>query len=69
MWNCEEFKALLQWAGFELIHLGLTRSNDAGPDEKTILAIAVLRIPRLAVRAQLASITTEKEPLHHSAAA
>jgi hypothetical protein len=39
-WNCEEFKGLLEWAGFELIHLGLTRSNDAEPDEKTILAIA-----------------------------
>jgi SAM-dependent methyltransferase len=42
-WNAEEFKALLEWAGFELIYLGLTRSNDAEPDEKTILAIAVLR--------------------------
>jgi SAM-dependent methyltransferase len=41
-WNSEEFKALLEWAGFELIHLGLTRSNDAEPDEKTILAIGVL---------------------------
>jgi SAM-dependent methyltransferase len=41
-WNFEEFKALLEWAGFELIHFGLTRSNDAEPDEKTILAIAVL---------------------------
>jgi hypothetical protein len=41
-WNSEEFKALLEWAGFELIHLGLTRSNDAEPDEKTILAICVL---------------------------
>jgi hypothetical protein len=27
-WNSEEFKALLQWAGFDLIHFGLTRSND-----------------------------------------
>jgi hypothetical protein len=41
-WNSEEFKALLEWAGFELIHLGLTRGNDAEPDEKTILAIGVL---------------------------
>lgn len=41
-WNCAEFKALLEWAGFELIHLGLARSNDAEPDEKTILAIGVL---------------------------
>jgi SAM-dependent methyltransferase len=41
-WNSEEFRALLEWAGFELIHLGLTRSNDAEPDEKTILAIGVL---------------------------
>jgi Methyltransferase domain len=41
-WNSEEFKAFLEWAGFELIHLGLTRSNDADPDEKTILAIGVL---------------------------
>ena len=38
-WNFEEFSALIQWAGFELIHLGLTRSNDAEPDKKTILAI------------------------------
>jgi hypothetical protein len=39
-WNREEFKVLLEWAGFQLIHVGLTRSNDAEPDEKTILAIA-----------------------------
>lgn len=38
-WNLAEFSALLQWAGFDLIHLGLTRSNDAGTDEKTILAV------------------------------
>jgi len=42
-WNLEEFKALLEWAGFKLIHLGLTRSNDAAFDEKTILAIGMLR--------------------------
>jgi hypothetical protein len=36
------FPWYLEWAGFELIHLGLTRSNDAEPDEKTILAIGVL---------------------------
>jgi hypothetical protein len=41
-WNLEEFKALLQWAGFHLIHFGLTRSRDDQPDEKTILAIAGL---------------------------
>jgi SAM-dependent methyltransferase len=41
-WNSEEFRSILEWAGFELIHLGLTRSNDAEPDEKTILAIGVL---------------------------
>ena len=41
-WNSAEFKALLKWAGFELIHFGLTRSSDAEPDEKTILAIGVL---------------------------
>lgn len=39
-WNSEEFRALLTWAGLELIHLGLTRSNDAEPHKKTILAVA-----------------------------
>lgn len=38
-WNLEEFRTLLEWAGFKLIHLGLTRSNDAGPDQRTILAV------------------------------
>jgi 2-polyprenyl-3-methyl-5-hydroxy-6-metoxy-1,4-benzoquinol methylase len=47
-WTAEEFRALLEWAGFKLVHFGLTRSNDAGPDKKTILAIAAL--PRTADR-------------------
>lgn len=41
-WNLEEFRALLEWAGFRLMHLGLTRTNDAGPHEKTILVVATL---------------------------
>ena len=28
--------------GFKLVHFGLTRSNDAGPEKQTILAIAAL---------------------------
>lgn len=40
-WNSEEFRALLEWAGFKLIHLGLTRSNDAQFDKKTILVVGV----------------------------
>ena len=41
-WNSEEFKALLEWAGLKLTHLGLTRSNDVKPDQHTILAIGML---------------------------
>ncbi len=48
-WNLEEFRRLLEWTGFRLIHLGLTRSNDAGPDEKTILAVAIRRSPNVGV--------------------
>lgn len=39
-WNLGEFDELLRQSGFEIEHLGVTRSNDAGAGEKTILALA-----------------------------
>lgn len=38
-WNINEFAALLEDYGFEHGELGLTRSDDAGGGEKTILAV------------------------------
>lgn len=37
-WNLPEFGDYLELAGFRIDHLGLTRSDDAGTGEKTILA-------------------------------
>lgn len=37
-WNLEEFGDLLNGAGLNVEHLGLTRSNDQGPGAHTILA-------------------------------
>ena len=40
-WNLAEFGALLGRQGFAVTHLGLTRSVDTQPHERTILAVAV----------------------------
>lgn len=38
-WNMNEFCKLLEWAGFKLVHIGLTLSDDRGYGNKTILAV------------------------------
>ena len=43
-WSTAEFRALLQAWDFRVDHLGLTRSHDAAPDEKTILAVVSRRV-------------------------
>ncbi|MDR3638961.1 MAG: hypothetical protein P4L84_34465 [Isosphaeraceae bacterium] len=43
-WNSQEFRALLEAWKFRVDHLGLTRSNDAEPHERTILAVVSRQI-------------------------